>query len=358
MDNEEVVNISNLKTDDGIADILKRLKSAKSTVKSVFEDKNETAPVENTLEIPAGDVPVQEAPVVVKTEIEHDEDTLSLTKTDILPWFTEADKDIKSIHYITLDGSGNIEYNTIDANTSTEDLAALKMKPKYICDIDYYRSRHFVLCVKQIDSDYDSSRVFVPESESFNIAKSSNVMLEDTKITSEDTQATADVTNPTLDKVPTETVSDVADSHNEYHEKYFHYVVFTDLGVADFLVRQDEVPFPFGESNLSKWFEEISNHTQIKQPYFTPNSRKLSDAANSIKDFKYDIITMHRPGVITLDSADNQDSDYKINIRLKDAYSYIPMNRILGCLKYYSSHNNKSADDLRRMLNKYFDVSV
>lgn len=355
---EEEVSISNLKTDPGIANILNRLKSAAQTNNDIVTKKVNEAMEVSQLEVPAGDVPVQEAPAIVRTEVEHDEDTLSLEKADVLPWFTEADKDIKNIHYITFDDSGNIEYNTADANMSTEDLAALKMKPKYVCDIDYYKSRHFVLCVKQLESDYDSSRSYVPESESYKIAKSSNVMLEDSKITSEDAKTDADVTNPSLVKVPTETVSDVVDSHNEYHDKYFHYVVFTDLGVADFLARQDEAPFPFGESNLSKWFEEISNHVQIKQPYFTPNSRKLTETVNSIKDFKYDIITMHRPGVITLDSVDNQDSTYQVNIQLKGEYSYIPMNRILGCLKYYATHSNKSTDDLRKLLNKYFIVTV
>ena len=352
---EEEVSISNLKTDPGIANILNRLKSAAAqTSNDVVKKKVNEAMETSQLEVPADDVQVQSAPEAVATDVEHTEDTLSLSKPDILPWFTEADKDSKYIHYITFDDSGNIKYNTADANMSTEDLASLKMTPNYVCDIDYYKSRHFVLCVKQIESDYDISRSFIPENESYTEAKSSNVMLEDSKVTSEDANTDADVTNPTLTKVPTETVSDVANAHNDYHSKYSHYVVFTDLGVADFLVRQEDVPFPFGESNLSKWFEEISNHVQIKQPYFTPNSRKLSVAANSIKDFKYDIITMHRPGIITLDSVDNQDSDYQVNIQLKDEYSYIPLNRILGCLKYYASHTNKSTDDLRKLLNKYF----
>lgn len=343
MDNEEVVNVSNLRTDEGIADILRRLKSAKSTVKPVFEDKNEDLPVENTLEIPAEDVPVTAAPDAV--EIKQDEDTsfyddLSLSDSEVLPWFNEADKDIKLIHYIKFDSSGNIVYDTVKATEPTEDLAALKMKSDYVCDIDYYKSRHFVLCVKQIESDYHRSRSFIPTDES----------LDRSKIITED----ASNDKPTLDKVPTESVSDIVATV----DKYYHYVVYTDLGTVDFLVRQDDVPYPFGEPNLSKWFEEVSNYVPIKRAKYEVNSRTVSDAASAIKDFKYDIITMHRPGIITLDSVDNSDPNYKVNIKLKDEFSFMPMNRILGCLKYYSSHNNKSTDDLRRMLNKYFNVFV
>jgi hypothetical protein len=163
-----------------------------------------------------------------------------------------------------------------------------------------------------------------------------------------------DNSKPVLNKVPTESVSDIVVNV----DKYYHYVVYTDLGTVDFLVRQDDLSFPFGESNLSKWFEETSNYVQIKRAKYEVNPRLLSDEANAVKDFKYDIITMHRPGVITLDSVDNQDANYKVTIKLKDEFSFIPINRILGCLKYYASHNTKSIDDFRRMLNKYFDVFI
>ena len=354
MDNTEI-NVSDLKTDDGIAAILNKLKSATPAINENTVQPSEISHQEdlhsdiNETPAEAEQSDVQSVEDITVKPVDSNNDSLNNLELSVdstlLPWFTEADKDIKSIHYITFDDSGNIQHNAIKSDTSLDDLAKLKLQPNYVCDIDYYKSKHFVLCVKQIESDYDRSRSFTSESESFKLARSSNIMLEDAN-------SISDVNNPTLAKIPTETVSDIV----ACTDKYNHYVVFTDLGTIDFISRQDESPFPYGESNLSKWFEEISNYTQIKNAKYEPNSRQLSAKAADIKDFKYDIITMHRPGIITLDSVDNQDSNYQINIQLKDEYSFIPMNRILGCLKFYASHNGKSADDLRRMLNKYFNV--
>lgn len=349
-----------LRTDEGIADILRRLKSAKTSNIVVEEDKSkdENIDASNELEVPAENVKVSEAPKVVinnepKDTFANSLGDIDLSSEEILPWFTAADKDIKLVHYIKFDDSGNITYNTIKATSPDEDLAALRMKSDYVCDIDYYKSCHFVLCVKQIESDYHYSRSYIPADESYT-TNDSNIVVEDTKIVSEDNSTDDDNNNPTLEKVPTEGILDVISST----DKYYHYVVFTDLGTADFLVRQDDLPYPFGESNLSKWFEETSNYIPLHKAKFEVNSRHLSNAVNDIKDFKYDIITMHRPGFITLDSVDNDDPNYSLTIKLKDEFSFIPMNRILGCLKYYASHTNKSTDDLRRMINKYFDVII
>lgn len=331
MEIEEALGAQGLRTDEGIADILKRLKSSGATKASTVEVQSEpTAQEEATnvvVETPAEAEQVQvaqvaETPEAVQTTTD-DSSTMLLKESDILPWFTESDKDLKAIHYITFDQSGNIVYNTAKSDLTTESIAALKVSDDYVCDIDYYKSKHFVMCVSQSPSNYSDGMAFTPSNES---------------------------AAQTLTKASTETASVADDS------RYIHYVVFTDLGIADFLAKLNDAPFPYGESNLSKWFEEISNHTQLRNTKYTPNDRQISDKANAIKDFKYDIITMHRPGVITLDSVDNQDQDYKVNIRLKDEYDFIPLNRILGCLKFYASHTNKTIDDLRRMIDKYFII--
>lgn len=342
-----------LQIDEGIADILKRLKSAKMSNITVekYSSKNENIDISNDLEVPAEDVEVSEAPKVVSNNEQADQfGDIDLPSEEILPWFTTADKDIKLVHYIKFDDSGNITYNTIKAASPDEDLAALRIRPDYVCDIDYYKSRHFVLCVKQVDSDYHYSRSYIPTDESYT-TNDSNIVVEDIQITSEDNSTSS---NPALEKVPTESVLDIISSADKYH----HYIVFTDLGIADFIVRQDDLSYPFGESNFSKWFEETSNYVPLHQAKFEVNSCHLSNAVNSIKDFKYDIITMHRPGFITLDSIDNDDPSYSVTIKLKDEFNFIPMNRILSCLRYYASHTNKSTDDLRRMINKYFDVII
>lgn len=356
--NEDVVNISGLRTDEGIADILNRLKSVKTntSVHNIAAPSNESNNSESTLEVPVESVEVKNAPQVVAINKEEKPvvksfDDSKFVESDILPWFNEADKDNKLIHYVKFDDSGNINYYTIKATEPDEDIAALKMKPDFICDIDYYKSRHFVLCVKQFNSDYSSSRVCNPVDESFN---ESRVLVEDAQTTLRDDNSANDGNNPTLEKVPTEDVETLLLDN----DKYYHYVVFTDLGVADFIVRQDDLPFPFGESNLSKWFEEISNQVPVKFAKYSVNSRQLSNEADSIKDFKYDIITMHRPGVVTLDSVYNSDSDYQVHLKLKNEFSFIPINRVLGCLKYYATHSTKSHDDFKRMINKYFDVVI
>ena len=125
-----------------------------------------------------------------------------------------------------------------------------------------------------------------------------------------------------------------------------------------FIVRQDDITYPYGESNLSKWFEEVSNHTVLKNTEYKQNTRDISDEAASIREFKYDIITMHMPGVITLDSVDNEDPGYQVHIKLKDEYSFIPLNKLLKCLRYYASHDEKSFDEFMRFINQYFDVVV
>lgn len=336
--------------DAGIAMILQRLKDAKlhaqekdespnadeesteaNTEQSLVSSEPDAEPDVQVSSLPSQVIDRRDDPQVPEHIAEED-----LSEESILPWFLKSDKDLKMLHYITFDDSGNLVYNSIKTDRPANDLASLKLRDNYACDIDYYKSRHFVLCVKQFDSDYSYSRSFTK--------------LDECK----QTISEADDSKPVLTRVPTEDVSNLVANA----DKYWHYVVFTDLGVADFIVRQDDITYPYGESNLSKWFEEVSNHTVLKNTEYKPNTRDISDEAASIREFKYDIITMHMPGVITLDSVDNEDPSYKVHIKLKDEYSFIPLNKLLKCIRYYASHDEKSFDEFRIFINQYFDVVV
>lgn len=331
-----MADINGIRTDEAIADVLKRLKHANKQKDSIANKNtdinNATAKLDNSY----ASLVTNNININTTTSINDS------AKEDkyLLPWMHNAEKDNK-IHYISFNDMNNIVYNVSNASTP-KDIAALKSNSNYICDIDYYKSKHFVLCVKQLASNYVSSRTFNPVTES----AIKNIIVEDTKILSDD--YTEEI--PEFTKVASDNIEDKVFNN----EQYTHYIVFTDLGVADFITRLDDVVYPYSEPNLSKWFEETSNYVNLINPKYTSNNiDELSNVSN-IKDFKYDIITMHRPGIITLDSSDNNDLNYKVNIKLKDEYSFIPMNRILGCLKYYASHNNKSINDLRCMIDKYF----
>ena len=332
--------------DAGIAMILQRLKDAKLHAQEKDESpkQEEESPEvdsQQSLEASEPESQVESLPSYVidrkddQQAPEHiaEED---LSEESLLPWFLKSDKDLKMLHYITFDDSGNLVYNSIKTDRPANDLASLKLRDNYACDIDYYKSRHFVLCVKQFESDYSYSMSFAK--------------LDECK----QTISEADNSKPVLTRVPTEDVSTLVANT----DKYWHYVVFTDLGVADFIVRQDDIAYPYGEANLSKWFEEVSNHVVLKNTEYRPTTRDISDEVESIREFKYDIITMHMPGVITLDSVDNEDPGYQVHIKLKDEYSFIPLNKLLKCLRYYASHDEKSFDEFRRFINQYFDVVV
>lgn len=332
--------------DAGIAMILQRLKDAKLHAQEKDESpkQEEESPEvdsQQSLEASEPESQVESLPSYVidrKDDLQVPEHIAEedLSEESLLPWFLKSDKDLKMLHYITFDDSGNLVYNSIKTDRPANDLASLKLRDNYACDIDYYKSRHFVLCVKQFESDYSYSRSFAK--------------LDECK----QTISEADNSKPVLTRVPTEDVSTLVANT----DKYWHYVVFTDLGVADFIVRQDDIAYPYGEANLSKWFEEISNHVVLKNTEYRPTTRDISDEVESIREFKYDIITMHMPGVITLDSVDNEDPSYQVHIKLKDEYSFIPLNKLLKCLRYYASHDEKSFDEFRRFINQYFDVVV
>ena len=350
-----MADIEDIKTDPQIANILQRLKNtSKSVVKkkdddlsSSYKDNQSLSNEKPSYAISAKEIPVaKSSDSIPKKEVAVDankdatsiekktEEVVTFTDEDILPWFSKSDKDLNFIHYIKFNESCNIEYDKVKNDISPEDLAALKLKSDYVCDIDYYKSNHYILCVKNIDSNYSASRSFSPSDDDRTVVKES---LDDD-----------------MRKLDSDRLSSlVVDT-----DRYFHYVVVTDLGVADFLVRQDDVPYPYGESDLNKWFEEVSNHVQIINPRFEKNSLLVSEESEKIRDFKYDIITMHRPGVIVLDSVDNSDSSYQLHIKLKDEFSFLPMNRVLGCLKFYATSKKKTVGDFRKFIDRYFDVTA
>ena len=340
-------DIENLKTDANIANILQKLKSTSSKPKPVSADEipepeKDTAVNTNAAELATAapetysvndevqDIPQSvmdrknDVAVPEKLESEH------LTDESILPWLSRSDKDLRLIHYITSDEKGSLVYNTVKTDRPATDLASLKLKPNYLCDIDYYISKHYVLCVKQFESNLQNSRAYSVDNDSNSVMESANN--DFVKTSSDDIANRVAVT-----------------------EKYYQYVVFTDFGIADFIVNAESLPYPFCESDLNKWFEEASNYTQMLNTHYSVNPHVLH---SDIREYRYDIITMRRPGVITLDSVDNEDPNYQLHLKLKDKYNFIPINRILECLKAYSNSNDKSFDDFRRFVTRYFDVAV
>lgn len=341
--------IGGVRIDEGLADILKKLKETESKEKAKDNadkaDKIDTSKAsensKNTEHDTFTSLPTDKVYSVVPLDKKETKSTANTNgdnlSEDILPWFTKSDKDTELIHYLKLDDNGKIVPATIRSDKSIGDLAALKLKSNYLCDVDYYKSKHFVLYVKQLNSDYEYSRSFIATNES-----ASKV------ITVEDTTFVDD--NPELIKVPTENVTTVvADS-----TRYTHYIVFTDLGIADF-ISNDDMIYTVSNEDLSKWFEIVSNSSLIKNAKFDKNSIIMSSSAESIRDYKYNLITIRRPGIFTLDSMDNDDSDYHLNVKLKDEYSFIPSESILKCFKLYSN-GSKSIVEFRQFIDRYFDI--
>lgn len=347
--------IDDIKTDAHIANILKRLKDAAPAKKAkeenddvVEQTKEDNNP--RSLEVSVKDIPVESIPrpVIDRKEDIKVNDTLEdhkFVEEGILPWFSKTDKDINLLHYIKLNNAGNLEYCSIKTDRPAEVIASLKIKPDYLCDIDYYKSRHYVLYAKQLDSDYTYNRTYTPENKV--------IVIDETQIVSDESTANESAgTSPELVKI----TSDDLTAEVACSDKYTHCVVFTDLGIADFIGKSDEVICSCCNPDLNKWFEETSNYIQLKNTEYDANPRVISEDAANIRDFKYDIVTMHRPGIITLDSVDNNDPDYQVHIKLKDEFNFIPMSRVLCCLKDYSLNSNKSIDDFRRFINRYFDI--
>lgn len=350
-----MADIGGIRIDEGLADILSKLRQAESNkVKSDRSQAETTAVSDNTgnssarslIDRFSSKVNVNTSSLTQSFTRQDYKglESLEFTEEDILPWLSFSDKDTENVHYI----NSKFELVSTKASKTPNDAAALKMSRDFLCECDYFKSKHYVLYVRQLDSDYSYSRSFIAANESVR----SNIVVEDTQVIDEVEM------QPTLKKVATENLMcDVIDSY-----KYFHFVVFTDLGIADFIAKSDDISYPYSYQNgkeLDDWFESVSNTVIMKNARFDSNKQyELSDEVNNIRDYNYNMISMRRPGVFTLDSDSNQDSDYRITIKLKDEFSFIPTNSVISCLKRYSTSNKKSIDDLKRFLNRYFEVML
>lgn len=324
------MDINNLKTDDRIAEILKKLKAVDQVAHQRF-DKQEY----NTSET---DDSKKDVSISDNREV----------TVQALPWFSEKDLDTELMHYIRINSDGKLEYDSIPNNKSLNDIANLKLKPNYLCDINYYKSKHYVLFIKQLDSNYNNTRTVSYEH------LINQIEVEDTTFINDST-TNESITQPVnyFDGYS----ENIRDIHNTINSemKYYHYVVFTDDGIMDFIANQDEISYPYIDSNLNKWFEETSNYIPLKQANYIENSDINSDL-NDIADIKYSIISMPYPGIITLDSLN--DNSNKLTIKLKEEYSFLPLNRVLSCLKFYSTSSTKTINDFKLFISKYFDVIV
>lgn len=350
-----MADVGGIRIDEGLADILSKLrqsesskaKSNKSTaVATALADKASDSSNKSLVDRFSSQVKVNPSNLI-QTFTKQDYKNLEsagFTEEDVLPWLSYSDRDTENVHYI----NSKFELVSTKASKTPNDTAALKMSKDFLCECDYFKSRHYILHVRQLDSDYSYSRSFIAANESTR----NNIIVEDTQVIDEAEN------QPTLKKVATENLTgDVVDSY-----KYFHFVVFTDLGVADFVAKSEDISYPYAYNSskeLDEWFENISNTVIMKNARFDSNKQyELSGEVNSIRDYNYNMISMRRPGVFTLDSDSNQDSNYKLTIKLKDEFSFIPTNSIISCLKRYSISTKKSIDDFKRFLNRYFEVLI
>lgn len=355
MEQVSMADVGGIRIDEGLADILSKLRqsnskktkeSRPSVVDQALNAETSDSSAKSLVDRFSSQVKVNPSNLIQSfTRQDYKElESSGFTEEDVLPWLSYSDKDTDSVHYI----NSKFELVSTKASKTPNDAAALKMSKDFLCECDYFKSRHYVLHVRQLDSDYSYSRSFIAANESAR----NNIIVEDTQIIDEAEN------QPTLKKVATENLTgDVVDSY-----KYFHFIVFTDLGIADFVAKSEDVSYPYSyqsSKELDEWFELVSNTVIMKNARFDSNKQyELSDEVNNIRDYNYNMISMRRPGVFTLDSDSNQDSNYKLTIKLKDEFSFIPTNSIISCLKRYSTSSQKTVDDLKRFLNRYFEVMI
>ena len=372
-----MTDVAGIRIDEGLADILTRLKKAnveqrkEKEEKEAAQEKQEESPkVVNPLERCSTQILSNKLSLGTKEDAIQEIKESSFQEADILPWFDEADIDTAYIHYITITDEGLMAYNKVKADKSVGDIAALKLKNDYVCDVTYFKSPHYVLCVNQSESNYPNDRVFTATNESLiDAATSDRVNTDD--ITVEET-VLDDIYDGAEKFTDTDNVSDLVEEPDSFEAQkevpvnsvvtdnpnnvYTHYTVYTDTGVIAFVARQSDVYYPSG--NLSEWLEETSNQVVVKRTSFKSNKAdEQQDAVKQIKDYTYNLITMQRPAVFTLDSMDNEDPEYQIHIKLKDEYSFIPTTGVIGCLKHYAN-GHKDVESLKRFLNMYFEVFI
>lgn len=320
-------DINNLQTDGRIADILNKLKEADNKASARFNIKpimtRDKSNTDTTTQVVAPNIDTGN----------HQLNSVAEYKCEPLPWFTPSDLDTDNIHFIKFDNSNELTYDSIPANKSVSDIALLKVSKDYVCDVDYYKSRHYVLLVKELENDHKVSNTYVVSNES--------VEFEDVSFIDDSQELTESLSQPD---------NDIAQTIND-NIQYRKFCVFTDLGIATFVATAESTQFPYGEPNLSKWFEDVSNHNVLINPEFSAFS---IDDTLQLHSCKYDIITMRKPGVIQLDSSDEQVTPLIISI--KDDYKFIPLNRLLGCIKYYATHTTKTTDELNSFIATYFNI--
>lgn len=366
----DIDNISNkIQTDARIASILQKLREADEKDKSSNknndketasdtvgskEDTKKSVQEPRVQELANSDKIVNQMKDLVDNKIHDDMISNNFVDELILPWFTQEDRDTEYLHYMHLENNGSTAYTRTKLNKSINDIASLKLKKDYLCDIDYYNSKHYVLFAERIMSDYgNANNTFIKSS-------------DETELNVNDIEINATEIIESDDSISTTTFIEQPKANtNEYSRmvmkfaQYIRYIVFTDYGIADFVVKSADANMSTFSTDLNKWFEEISNYSPLKNTEFVPTcSLEFQNDINNIRDYKYDIITMHRPGIITLDSVDNNDSNYQVSLKLKDEFSFLPIDRIVTCLKQYATNDNKSIDDLKCFINYYFDVII
>lgn len=338
-----MANINGIPIDEGLSDILAKLKQ--SNIAANKEKKNQEAQdQEIKSEKPSllnqYSSHVQSINKSVQpqtfTKQEHKElEAVGFTDEDILPWFSYSDLDKTNFHYMKTNG----EHCVTKANSTS--VETTKSSKDYLCSVDYFKNQHYVLHIRQLESDYSYSRVYTNES------LENDITIEEV--------TDVEYSQPTLKKISTEEIiSDVSDSY-----KYYHFVVFTDLGIADFIATSDDVSYPYHEDNLSKWFENVSNTAILKCANFDSNKYyNLQDSLDKLQSYNYDLISVARPGIFVLNSSENTDANYKVIIKLKDGYSFLPITEVLKCFKLYANSDKKSLDEFKQFLNRYFEVII
>jgi hypothetical protein len=338
-----MANINGIPIDEGLSDILAKLKQSNITAnkeKKSQEVQNQKIKSEKPSLLNQYYSHVQSVNKSVQTRAfakqEYKElEAIGFTDEDILPWFSYSDLDKTNFYYVKTNGELCV------TKTNSASIETIKSSKDYLCSVDYFKSQHYVLHVRQLESDYSYSRVYTNES------LENDIIIEEV-INVEDSQ-------PTLIKASTEEIiSNVSDSY-----KYYHFVVFTDLGIADFIAKSDDVSYPYHEDNLSKWFENVSNTAILKCANFDYNKHyNLQDSLDKLQPYNYDLISAVRPGIFVVNSSENTDSVYKVIIKLKNEFSFLSTTEVLKCFKFYANSNKKSFGEFKQFLNMYFEVII
>ena len=149
----DIDNISNkIQTDARIASILQKLREADEKDKSSNknndketasdtvgskEDTKKSVQEPRVQELANSDKIVNQMKDLVDNKIHDDMISNNFVDELILPWFTQEDRDTEYLHYMHLENNGSTAYTRTKLNKSINDIASLKLKKDYLCDIDY-----------------------------------------------------------------------------------------------------------------------------------------------------------------------------------------------------------------------------